>query len=152
MSGIIDSAFASNSQSAADVAATLNTLASSVEKVTAAYQSLQNSVDDMADKVISMLYTLADKFLDGIELDEIKEAMSMTRLGQMIMDDGIKIGEMRGEARGREAGKKEGIAETQKKMNSLINILLTSNRTEDCLRASKDADYRKKLMDELGLK
>lgn len=37
-------------------------------------------------------------------------------------------------------------------MNSLINILLTSNRTEDCLRASKDADYRKKLMDELGLK
>lgn len=31
-----------NSQSAADVAATLNTLASSVEKVTAAYQSLQN--------------------------------------------------------------------------------------------------------------
>ena len=76
----------------------------------------------------------------------------MTRLGQMIMDDGIKIGEMRGEARGREAGKKEGIAETQKKMNSLINILLTSNRTEDCLRASKDADYRKKLMDELGLR
>ena len=34
------------------------------------------------------------------------------------MDDGIKIGEMRGEARGREAGKKEGIAETQKKMIS----------------------------------
>ena len=112
----------------------------------------KNEHNDMADKVIAMLYTLADKFLDGIELDEIKEAMSMTRLGQMIMDDGIKIGEMRGEARGREAGKKEGIAETQKKMNSLINILLTANRTEDCLRASKDADYRKKLMDELGLK
>ena len=34
------------------------------------------------------------------------------------MDDGIKIGEMRGEARGREAGKKEGIAKTQKKMIS----------------------------------
>ena len=35
--------------------------------------------NDMADKVMAMLYTLADKFLDGIELDEIKEAMIMTR-------------------------------------------------------------------------
>ena len=56
--------------------------------------------NDMADKVMAMLYTLADKFLDGAELDEIKEAMVMTRLGQMILDDGIRIGELRG----REAG------------------------------------------------
>lgn len=64
--------------------------------------------NDMADKVMAMLYTLADKFLDGIELDEIKEAMVMTRLGQMIMDDGIRIGELR--------GREEGIAENQKKI------------------------------------
>ena len=42
----------------------------------------------MADKVMAMLYTLVDKFLDGAELDEIKEAMTMTRLGQMIEKDG----------------------------------------------------------------
>ena len=35
--------------------------------------------NDMADKVMAMLYTLADKFLDGIELDEIKEAMTIPR-------------------------------------------------------------------------
>ena len=104
--------------------------------------------NDMADKVMAMLYTLADKFLDGIELDEIKEAMVMTRLGQMILDDGIRIGELRG----REAGINEGSEETQKRMDSLINILLTSNRTDDSLKASKDAAYRKKLMDELGIK
>ena len=51
------------------------------------------------------------------------------------MDDGIRIGELRG----REAGINEGSEETQKRMDSLINILLTSNRTEDCLKASKDA-------------
>ena len=96
--------------------------------------------NDMADKVMAMLYTLADKFLDGIELGEIKEAMVMTRLGQMIFSDG--------EVRGRE----EGIAENQKKMNSLINILLTANRVDDCLRASKDDDFREKLMKELGIK
>ena len=66
MSGIIDSAFASNSQSAADVAATLNTLASSVEKVTAAYQSLQNSVDDMADKVSGLGNTKLNALLGNI--------------------------------------------------------------------------------------
>ena len=66
MSGIIDSAFASNSQSAADVAATLNTLASSVEKVTAAYQSLQNSLDDMADKVSGIGNTKLNALLGNI--------------------------------------------------------------------------------------
>lgn len=100
--------------------------------------------NDMADNVMAMLYTLADKFLDGIELDEIKEAMVMTRLGQMIMDDGIRIGELR--------GREEGIAENQKKMNSLINVLLTANRVDDCLRAAKDADYRDNLMKELGIR
>ena len=36
-----------------------------------------------------MLYTLADKFLDKAELDEIKEVIRMTRLGQMLMDEGM---------------------------------------------------------------
>ena len=39
-----------------------------------------------------MLYTLADKFLTGTELDEIKEAIRMTRLGEMLMEDGRKEG------------------------------------------------------------
>ena len=39
-----------------------------------------------------MLYTLADKFLDKAELDEIKEVMRMTRLGQMLMDEGMEKG------------------------------------------------------------
>ena len=46
--------------------------------------------NSIADKVTAMLYTLADKFLDGEDLNEIKEAVIMTRLGQMIMDDGRK--------------------------------------------------------------
>ena len=66
MSGIIDSAFESNSQSAADTASTLNTLASSVAKVTASYQSLQNSVDDMADKVSGLGNTKLNALLGNI--------------------------------------------------------------------------------------
>ena len=40
-----------------------------------------------------MLYTLADKFLDNAELDEIKEVIRMTRLGQMLMDEGMELKE-----------------------------------------------------------
>lgn len=34
-----------------------------------------------------MLYAMADKFLDAIDLEKLKEEISMTRLGQMIWDD-----------------------------------------------------------------
>ena len=40
-----------------------------------------------------MLYTLADKFLDKAELDDIKEVIRMTRLGQMLMDEGMELKE-----------------------------------------------------------
>lgn len=88
--------------------------------------------NDIADKVMAMLYTLADKFLDGIGLDEIREAMTMTRLGQMIFSDG--------EVRGRE------------QVNILTRKLLSENRVEDCLKASQDEEYQKKLMKEFGIK
>lgn len=58
--------------------------------------------------------------------------MVMTRLGQMIMDDG--------EARGRE------------QVNALTRKLLSENRVDDCLKASIDKEYQKKLMKEFGIK
>ena len=35
-----------------------------------------------------MLYAMADKFLDAMDLEKLKEEISMTRLGQMIWEDG----------------------------------------------------------------
>ena len=52
------------------------------------------NIELSAEKATAMLYTLADKFLDRAELDEIKEVMRMTRLGQMLMDDGMEIKEL----------------------------------------------------------
>lgn len=48
------------------------------------------NIELSAEKATAMLYTLADKFLDRAELDEIKEVMRMTRLGQMLMDEGME--------------------------------------------------------------
>ena len=50
------------------------------------------NIELSAEKATAMLYTLADKFLDRAELDEIKEVMRMTRLGQMLMDEGMEKG------------------------------------------------------------
>ena len=50
------------------------------------------NIELSAEKATAMLYTLADKFLDRAELDEIKEVMRMTRLGQMLIDEGMEQG------------------------------------------------------------
>ena len=76
-----------------------------------------------ADKVTAMLYTLADKFLDEEDLNEIKETMTMTRLGQMIMDDGRK--------KGREEGRKSG----EKQMATLYEKLESASRGTEYLKA-----------------
>lgn len=53
------------------------------------------------DKIEAMLYAMADKFLDATDLEKLKEEISMTKLGQMIWEDGIAEGEVRGIAEGR---------------------------------------------------
>lgn len=39
-----------------------------------------------------MLYAFADKFLDRKDLEKVKEEISMTKLGEMLVEDGIKKG------------------------------------------------------------
>ena len=51
------------------------------------------NIELSAEKTTAMLHTLADKFLDKAELDEIKEVIRMTRLGQMLMDEGMELKE-----------------------------------------------------------
>lgn len=48
--------------------------------------------NDYRYDVESMLYAFADKFLDGKDLEKVKEEISMTKLGEMLVEDGIKKG------------------------------------------------------------
>ena len=89
-----------------------------------------------AEKTVAILYTMADKFLQGNDLEEIKEVVAMTRLGQMIYDDGLK------------AGKSEG----SDRMASLTKKLLEADRMADLQLALDDPGYREKLMKEYGIK
>ena len=89
-----------------------------------------------AEKTMAMLYTLADKFLDSKDLDEIKEVISMTRLGKMLLDEGME--------KGMKKGMEQGLLLSKK--------LLEENRTEDLDKAMKDENYMKKLLEELNIK
>lgn len=59
----------------------------------------------------AVLYTFACKFLDQIDLQEVKEMLSMTVLGEMIWQDGLAKGMEQGMQKGIEKGIKEGIKE-----------------------------------------
>ena len=58
-----------------------------------------------------MLYAMADKFLDAVDMDKLKEEIAMTRLGQMIWEDGEKKGREDGEKQGKIAAYIEMIKE-----------------------------------------
>ena len=68
----------------------------------------------------------------------------MTRLGQMLFDDGVKAGE--------EKGKSEGRKEGCDRMAALTKKLLEEGRLAELQLAVDDQEYREKLMDECGIK
>ena len=92
-----------------------------------------------AEKTIAMLYTLADKFLSAGELNEIKEVLAMTRLGQMLYDDGVK--------KGMERGREEG----QKQLTELMNKLIEADRLDDLKKVAKDKEFKEQLLKEFGI-
>ena len=63
----------------------------------------------------------------------------MTRLGQMIFEDGVQ--------EGRELGLEQG----QELVNRLISRLLEEGRMDDIKRAVRDQEYQKQLFTELGI-
>ena len=79
--------------------------------------------------------------MQGSDLEEIKEVVAMTRLGQMLYDDGNL-----------KAGKSEGRIEGSDRMASLTKKLLEADRMADLQLALDDPGYREKLMKEYGIK
>ena len=65
------------------------------ERIKAAYkitrQATQVDPEDIR-KIEAVIYAMADKFLESMDLKEIAEDISMTRLGQMLVDKGIHTG------------------------------------------------------------
>lgn len=68
------------------------------ERVTAAYDITRKvtGVDaEVIRKVEAVIYIMADKFLDSVEMEQLKKEIKMTRLGKMLYDDGMAEGAKR---------------------------------------------------------
>ena len=51
---------------------------------------------DEIHKMEAVIYAMAEKFLDSVDLEKMKEEISMTRLGQMLMEEGFSRGMSQG--------------------------------------------------------
>lgn len=67
----------------------------------------------------------------------------MTRIGQMLYDDGVKKGMERGIERGREEEARQNAALTAR--------LLEENRLDDLKRFTEDKEFKKQLLKEFGI-
>ena len=71
----------------------------------------------------------------------------MTRIGQMIYDDGVE----KGRAEGRAEGRQEGLDRGMDRMSVLTARLLKEKRLDDLRRATEDKAYCEQLLKEYGI-
>lgn len=134
------------------------------ERIIDAARLMKGQHNSKATHAMAMLYAFAEKFLDNEQdLKDIKEVIFMTRLGQMIFDEGEQKGLERGEKigleRGLEQGEKIGLERGLKqgaklateRINRLYALLLFDSRIDDIRRAAVDSEYLEKLFKEYQL-
>lgn len=106
------------------------------ERIKEAYALTRKSTEvtkEELNKIETVIYTMADKFLEQTELEEVKEAMEMTRLGQMLVEDGIQ--------KGRESGIREG-------EHKILKLIAKMMETGDRERIS-ELEQNEKLVEEM---
>ena len=69
---------------------------SKLDKIIKSIRLVKKIDNEYRYDVESMLYAFADKFLDGKDLEKVKEEISMTKLGEMLVEDGRKKGMQEG--------------------------------------------------------
>ena len=99
------------------------------DRVKAAYK-ITRKVNTVAkeeiEKIEAVIYAMADKFLDSVSKEEILEEISMTELGQMMIDKGKK------------EGIKENRLEIAKNLIGLLDEQVIAERTGLSLETVKE--------------
>ena len=96
------------------------------EKIIKSIRIVKSSNSEYKYDIESMLYAFADKFLKGKDLQKVKEEISMTELGRMLIEDGRTEGRIEGRIEGIIEGRIEGRTEgrTEGKIETLIKLLI----------------------------
>lgn len=129
------------------------------ECILEAVNVLKKQIGEKSNQVLAVLYTFAEKFVQNPkDLSELKEVMLMTRLGQMLFDEGLEQGLERGMVQGLEKGLEQGLEKgleqgrmEARRVNKLYEKLLNDERMDDLKRVLSDSDYQHKLFEEYNL-
>ncbi len=106
------------------------------ERISAAYKithRITNIDEEVIRKVEAVIYVMADKFLNSAEMEQLKEEIKMTKLGQMLYDDGKAIGIAEGKA--------EGKVEGMTKIMQLIRCMSEDGNLEYIPKLATDPDF-----------
>lgn len=90
---------------------------------------------DCINKLEAVIYTMAEKFLDDLDMEDVRKGVAMTRLGQMLINQ----------------GREEGREEDRSRINSLILKLADLGRMDEITQAAQDRHYQEELLREFGL-
>ncbi len=90
-------------------------------------------------KIEAMVFVMADKFLSRVEMEEIKEEIRMTKLGQMLVD------------LGKEEGREEGRGEEAQRYSRLIISLTDEGKEDMIIKVANDTKLREEMYREYQL-
>ena len=124
------------------------------DRIMAAFDILRRVPEvDAAElrKIEAVVYAMADKFLESKELEEIMEAVRMTKLGQMLVDKGIQEGIEQGIEQGIERGIERGEIQMFQKYNRLILKLAEDGKSGLLEEAAGDPKKMEQLFKVYGL-
>lgn len=79
------------------------------------------------------------------------EEFDVEKYERTIKKEGYEAGHASGLREGHASGVQEGTQKAGEQINKLTVVLLEQNRTGDLLRAAKDKEYQKQLLEEYNL-
>ena len=82
------------------------------------------------EKLEAVIYAMADKFLESMDMEEIKEDMRITKLGQMLLNEGLTEGLATGRAEGLATGRADMIRIIRRKFSRGLSPAETAELLE----------------------
>ncbi len=97
---------------------------------------------DCIEKLEAVIYTMAEKFLENIDMEDVREGVAMTRLGQMLINEGIDEGKREGRKEGRKEGRENATLDSIR--NLMDTLMFTAEEAMNALKIP-EADRNKYL-------
>lgn len=85
------------------------------------FQAPARVFQNEVQKIEAVIYAMAEKFLEKMDLEEVMEEISMTRLGEMLVNKGYGEGYDKGYDKGYDIGHSRGVEEG--KLDAARNLL-----------------------------